>query len=154
MRTLLALTVLALSNAAFATDAKIYPGVNCYPTSGSTDIAYAHGAILNTGSSAMIVHCPIVTDNTSTTSLYDADVYVLDRSGSASVSCTVYAVEVSTQDSESSTGSSSGSSADPMQVDIGEVGTGVPSTLYITCNIPAVYGYSSSGILGYRIEEN
>jgi hypothetical protein len=81
--------LLAVSPAAFATDGKVYPGLDCVEASpGSSTQNWTNGAIVNNVSTYMAtVHCPAIRDNVGG-HWERVTVRVDDRNTSADISCT------------------------------------------------------------------
>lgn len=102
------LFITLLSLAAFASDAKMFPGSMCRRADTTSETWLDGSRIFNDSTSAVVMDCPVVRDNAS--GITSSKIYVIDDSSASNVSCTLINVSMTSASTYywSSTKSSTG----------------------------------------------
>ena len=152
-------SALSPQSAHAADDTKRYAGNGCTTQSNSELIdRSASGAIFNPSTSAVLVVCPVIRDNTGTSSLGVKKGFVLVVDGNAAanqdVICTLAARNASNVLVTIQTVKSLGSNATPQKLPFAALPVPVGGFVLLGCVLPPSVAAATSGVLVYEITEN
>lgn len=148
------LFLLALLSTSFASDGKYYPGSMCVPQYSSYEHHLYYSRWFSDESSAILVDCPVVRDETGS-SVGNSAIYVVDNSSKDDVSCTLaYQSFTGSSGGWSSTAATTSSrdSSTPTTLSTGAVSKVSSAFLYFSCEVAGTSS-GDSGISGYYVSE-
>jgi hypothetical protein len=165
--TLAGLLAVLIAEPSLALDGKTYPGAMCQPRSPESNFV-RRGSYINPNTEAASVICPVVRDTVGSTFLHSANVYVLDRSTEANVTCTLFSASFDGKTVATSFNTSSGFSDQVKRIQLngsnGASGASLAAPAsghyFIECRLPGVdldnggLEDIASAIVSYRVYEN
>jgi hypothetical protein len=151
-------SALSPQSAHAADDTKRYAGNGCMTRFNSELIDRNGSAIFNPSTSAILVVCPVIRDNTGTSSLGVKKGFVLVVDGNAAanqdVICTLAARNASNVLVTFQTVRSLGSNATPQKLPFAALPVPVGGLVVLGCVLPPSVAAATSGVLVYEITEN
>jgi hypothetical protein len=157
----IALIAVGIEGEAQAIETKIYPGSFCHQVGDSDDTSSNGPYLRNLSATSILVSCPILRDNVSSTSGWSQiEVWVGDKSDVGAIECVAYAREpdgtVHYLDA-AATGAETMTPAslwEKLSIPGGGPQTAVPNGTYgLVCTLPGGSFPNVSGIGGYRMVE-
>lgn len=155
---MVAIPAIFSSTIAVANDAKTFSALSCVKKGTSGILDFENSSIKNTGTTTLVVDCPIVRDSTFV-SIASGEVLVTDLSSSSGITCQLKSISQNAATGVVKIESQTKWTSTPVfgntvvTLFFTALQTTPQAYYYYTCSIPAATASGASKLHGYRISE-